>query len=403
MVPSPRVTRGICTTLALALAPVGVAQAATSQNGGGVGYTAVPAIVKVKCIQACDKRGRVQGGGSIALGGRNLAGVQKVVFLGGSDSSDDVPAVPVTKSDKRVVVTVPLKAPSGPVAAQAGEFAKSAPSVKKVSVVPPPPPTPQTTLTPVSGPRDTGAPQVETGTSVPQFFIGSAQPVTFSYRLSAPASVKVDLVDAATGTPVQTFTPGNTAAGVIASVKWDGLATGQPAPEGRYAFRLTAQTGSAVAKSAQVADPNRDAFDFHHNLFPIAAKHEIPPGGATKFGAGRGGRSHQGQDVLAKCGVPLVAARGGTVTFSKSQGLAGNYLVIKGDATDTSYMYAHLQSPSPFKVGDRVATGQEIGKVGRTGNATACLLHLELWRGAYQQGGSPFDPLPMLKAWDAYS
>ncbi|MBA2504808.1 MAG: peptidoglycan DD-metalloendopeptidase family protein, partial [Thermoleophilaceae bacterium] len=320
-----------------------------------------------------------------------------------SDSSDDVHVAPAAKTDRKVVVTVPLKAPSGPVAAQSSRFAKSAPSAKDVAVVPAPPPVAQPTLTPVPGPRDPGAPAVETGTSVPQFFVGAAQPVTFSYRLSSPAVVKIDLVNAATGAPVKSFTPGNTAAGVIESVTWNGLDAGQAAPEGRYAFRLTAQVGGAVAKSAQVPDTDRDAFDLLHNLFPVAGRHDYGTGAGATFGAGRGGRSHQGQDVFAKCGVPLRAARGGTVVFSKSHGLAGNYLVIKGDATDLSYMYSHLQAPSPFKAGDKVASGQEVGKVGDTGNARGCHLHFELWRGAYQQGGSPFDPLPMLKVWDAYS
>ena len=399
----PRTLRGICISLVVVSAPAGAAHAATSQHGGGAGYTAVPAISKVRCSEGCDKRGRVEGGGAITLTGRNLGGVQKVVFLGGSDSSDDVAATPAAKTDKKVVVAVPLKAPSGPVAAQAGQYAKSAPSAKKVAVVPPPPPVAQPTLTPVPGPRDPGAPQVETGTSVPQFFVGAAQPVTFSYRLSAPAAVKIDLVNAATGAPVRTFTPGQTAAGLIQSVTWNGIEGALAAAEGRYAFRLTAQVGGAVAKSSQLPDANRDAFDLHHNIFPIAGKHDYGTGAGTRFGAGRGGRSHQGQDVFARCGVPLRAARGGTVVFSKSHGLAGNYLVIKGDATDVSYMYAHLQAPSPFRAGDKVATGQEIGRVGDTGNARGCHLHFELWRGAYQQGGSPFDPNAQLRAWDAYS
>lgn len=42
-----------------------------------------------------------------------------------------------------------------------------------------------------------------------------------------------------------------------------------------------------------------------------------------------------------------------------------------------------------------------IGAVGRTGNATACLLHFELWSApGWYEGGSAFDPVPQLKAWD---
>jgi len=99
-----------------------------------------------------------------------------------------------------------------------------------------------------------------------------------------------------------------------------------------------------------------------------------------------------------------VAARGGRVQYSGYHGEAGNYIVIDGSATGTDYAYMHLAGPSPFRKGDRVYTGQRIGSVGRTGNATACHLHFELWTApGWYEGGHPFDPLPSLKAWDAWS
>jgi len=99
-----------------------------------------------------------------------------------------------------------------------------------------------------------------------------------------------------------------------------------------------------------------------------------------------------------------VAARGGRVQYSGYHGEAGNYIVIDGSATGTDYAYMHLAEPSPFRKGDRVYTGQRIGSVGRTGNATACHLHFELWTApGWYEGGHPFDPLPSLKAWDAWS
>jgi murein DD-endopeptidase MepM/ murein hydrolase activator NlpD len=62
----------------------------------------------------------------------------------------------------------------------------------------------------------------------------------------------------------------------------------------------------------------------------------------------------------------------------------------------------HLAAPSPVERGERVRTGQRIGAVGDTGNASGCHLHFELWSApGWYEGGSPFDPLPSLKAWDA--
>ena len=64
----------------------------------------------------------------------------------------------------------------------------------------------------------------------------------------------------------------------------------------------------------------------------------------------------------------------------------------------------HLRERSPLKKGARVLTGQVIGEVGHTGDATACHLHFEIWTGpGWYTGGEPIDPLPSLKAWDAYS
>lgn len=139
-------------------------------------------------------------------------------------------------------------------------------------------------------------------------------------------------------------------------------------------------------------------------VFPIRGSYNFGESGA-RFGTGRGGgrggggggRRHQGQDIFAACGTKLVAAASGVVKFSKSQSAAGNYLVIDSGSYDHAYM--HLQEPSPLKVGDRVRAGQPIGEVGRTGNASACHLHFELWTGDWQQGGNAVDPLPFLRAW----
>jgi murein DD-endopeptidase MepM/ murein hydrolase activator NlpD len=68
------------------------------------------------------------------------------------------------------------------------------------------------------------------------------------------------------------------------------------------------------------------------------------------------------------------------------------------------YAYMHLRDPSPLRKGARVRTGQAIGAVGDTGAASACHLHFEMWTGpGWYTGGQPVDPLPFLKAWDAYS
>jgi murein DD-endopeptidase MepM/ murein hydrolase activator NlpD len=139
------------------------------------------------------------------------------------------------------------------------------------------------------------------------------------------------------------------------------------------------------------------------HVFPVRGKHDFG-GAAARFGSGRVGHSHEGHDVFAKCGTPLVAARGGTVQFEEYHPAGGHYIVIDGDGTGIDYAYMHLVEASPFDVGDKVVTGQRIGSVGDSGNAQGCHLHFEMWSApGWYSGGRPFDPLRALKAWDSWS
>jgi murein DD-endopeptidase MepM/ murein hydrolase activator NlpD len=142
------------------------------------------------------------------------------------------------------------------------------------------------------------------------------------------------------------------------------------------------------------------SFLFQRHIFPIRGAHTFGTGAAT-FGGGRG---HQGHDVFAKCGTPLVAARGGRVKFKQYHSAAGHYIVIDGDATGYDYSYMHLRDASLVDQGDHVYTGQPIGFVGDTGRAHGCHLHFEVWKApGWYSGGSPIDPLPLLTAWDKAS
>lgn len=121
-------------------------------------------------------------------------------------------------------------------------------------------------------------------------------------------------------------------------------------------------------------------------------------GSATAFGD-RGG-AHQGIDLLSPCGTPVVAASSGTVKTNASQSAAGNYVVLTDTPSGEDQVYMHLQSRSTLKVGDAVTAGSPIAPVGDTGNATACLLHVELWTApGWYEGGRPRDPRPDIEAW----
>lgn len=153
-----------------------------------------------------------------------------------------------------------------------------------------------------------------------------------------------------------------------------------------------AETAPAVAPALGGAGATLPALD-GASAFPVQGRYSF---GTYVNGFG-GGRGHQGQDVLADCGTPLVAAFAGTVYINKFQSRAGNYLVI--DAADgTSQAYMHLRERSPLQRGAKVAAGDPIGVVGRTGAASACHLHFEQWTApGWYQGGSPQNPLPLLR------
>jgi murein DD-endopeptidase MepM/ murein hydrolase activator NlpD len=367
---------------------------------GGYRYVAPPEIKSVKCVSACMSRDRVKSGGRIKLRGAGLAGVRRVVYRGARGRRDDVAVRVRAARSRSVAASVPLSAQSGPVEARAAR-GMSASSHDAVTIMPPAAPVPNATLSSVPG-----VPDLETATSRTLFAIDQRGGVKFSFRLgdSVPESVAVSLVRLDDGTTVRSWTPVIPAAGETGQVRWNGRVDGAVAPDGRYGFRLVTSSAAGASKvNAAEGDVTRDAFDLRPAIFPIKGRHNYGEGGA-RFGAGRSGHSHQGQDVMARCGTPLVAARGGRVKTKQYHSAAGNYLVIDiaGDGVDHAYM--HMATPSPYAEGDRVRTGDQIGVVGTTGSSSACHLHFESWSApGWYSGGQPFDPLADLRAWDSYS
>jgi murein DD-endopeptidase MepM/ murein hydrolase activator NlpD len=237
------------------------------------------------------------------------------------------------------------------------------------------------------------------GTRSPRlrYEIGSDQPTN---------DLRIDVV-ADNGEVMKSFFRNDVAPETPDSIRWDGTAGGgRPARNGHYSFRIVPQSGGQVARSASSSastEPLSLSFDLYGFAFPILGAHDFGSAGG-RFGAGRAGHTHEGQDVMAECGTPLVAARGGRVQYSGYQGAAGNYIVIDGKGTSFDMGYMHLLEPSPLQEGATVRTGEPIGVVGETGDATACHLHFEIWTApGWYEGGSPIDPLSYLMRWDTYS
>jgi len=97
---------------------------------------------------------------------------------------------------------------------------------------------------------------------------------------------------------------------------------------------------------------------------------------------------HRAIDIEAKQGTPVYAAISGTVIFVGNRGFngGGNVIwVMVGERLYTTYNHLHSWS---VRVGQRVYTGQRIGTVGMTGNATGPHLHFEVWLAKPWAGGS---------------
>jgi len=367
-------------------------------------YVEQPTISKSACLRRCASRRRIQQGSTLRVSGDGLSGVTSITFHGGPGRRDDIRTRVRSGSDSRLNASVPMGAISGPISAGGSGGLRSR-QTRPLTILPAPPPEGNPTLTPVPGPRERGAPRLETGTSRTKAYLGSKRAVTFSYRISNgdAQSVAVELVRAGDGAVIRRWAPA-AKAGTVQKVGWNGRARSLPAAPGRYSFRLTvAGAQGQTARSAQVDDFSRDAFDLYDHVFPVRGAHDYG-GPASRFGAGRSGHSHQGHDVFARCRTRMVAARGGRVQYSGYHSAAGNYVVIDGADTGIDYAYMHLIQPSPFRTGDRVYTGQQIGAVGETGRASGCHLHFEMWSApGWYTGGSAFDPLPSLRSWDGWS
>ena len=121
---------------------------------------------------------------------------------------------------------------------------------------------------------------------------------------------------------------------------------------------------------------------------------------ANTWGAPRsGGRSHEGQDIFARRGTPVVAATDGVVVRIGESKLGGNTVFVTGRGART-YYYAHLDEYAPgLDVGDVVARGTVLGFVGNTGNARTTPPHLHF--GIYTATG-PINPLPLIDAEPAF-
>ena len=238
--------------------------------------------------------------------------------------------------------------------------------------------------------------------SVSPTSIAPGAELTLRYRIGGRprrVRVRVDLVPAAGGRPAATHPLGRQRTGRLRTATW------RPKLDpGSYTARLRATTlerrGARTSQQLAleiVAAPVTAST----GVFPVQGSYSL--GGAdARFGAQRTGHIHQGHDILAASGTPVVTPRAGFVAWRAFQkDGAGHYLVVRGD-DQRDYVFMHLLDGSLLvQKGQGVAAGQQLGAVGSTGRSAGPHLHFEIWPGGWysSKASKPIDPLPDLLAW----
>lgn len=112
--------------------------------------------------------------------------------------------------------------------------------------------------------------------------------------------------------------------------------------------------------------------------FPSWRKFSLPLDGPVSSGFGvRGGRLHEGIDILAPEGAAVRAAGYGIVIYAGDRLRGYGNAVILDHGEGVTSLYGHLREIR-VRSGDAVAQGNVIGTVGRSGNASTSHLHFEL-------------------------
>jgi murein DD-endopeptidase MepM/ murein hydrolase activator NlpD len=125
--------------------------------------------------------------------------------------------------------------------------------------------------------------------------------------------------------------------------------------------------------------------------FPVASKGNSSV--QSFWGADRdaGRRRHEGIDIFAKRGTPVVAATAGRVSSTGNKGLGGKQVWLRDRERGNSLYYAHLDSIIATP-GMKVEPGDTLGLVGNTGNARTTAPHLHF--GIYKSYRGAQNPLP---------
>ena len=223
-------------------------------------------------------------GQRMTVRGEDLRGVRSVTFLGRRGRGDDRTQRARAPRQHTVGIVVPASARTGPLLIRT-EHAGKARTRQAVRIA--------------------AAPSAPVAADA--ILAGGERPAVFRYRTGAatPENAAVEAIRVGDGAVVMRW-PLAPAPDGTGMVEWDGTVRGVPQRAGRYAFRVT---GASTAEVSSEAGSDIE-FSLIDAIFPIRGRHDLGQSATNEFGGGRG---HQGQDMFAACGTPLVAAQAGRV------------------------------------------------------------------------------------------
>lgn len=165
--------------------------------------------------------------------------------------------------------------------------------------------------------------------------------------------------------------------------------------DGRFGFRveralLKFQTWAGLGPDALAGPATIRALRGPAPSIPIPLAAPIAVASTDGFGP-RGARFHTGVDYPAPAGTPVTAAANGRVTYAARHPGGWGLLVVLAHGNGVRTLYAHL-STTGTRVGQRIAAGTRIGRVGSTGGSTGPHLHFEV-----RLRGAAVDPASALR------
>lgn len=128
-------------------------------------------------------------------------------------------------------------------------------------------------------------------------------------------------------------------------------------------------------------------------VFPVAGAGPSAIGSVFGDPRDNGAREHEGVDIFATRGTPVIAVADGHIVQARNTPVGGLVIWQEDAASSLTYYYAHLDELL-VREGARVRAGDIIGRVGNSGNARGVRPHLHF--AVYRPGRAALDPAPLL-------